>query len=130
MASFRRMLDQDLSANYSSPGLRHVIGQFLFNPGFCTVFLYRLASLLSKRNCSRLAILTWRINIIQSGCHLHPESVIGAGLCLPHATSVVIGGGVRIGSQATIYQSVTIGAKDNGYPTIGDHVTIYPNAVI
>jgi serine O-acetyltransferase len=54
----------------------------------------------------------------------------------PHPIGIVIGIGVQIGKNCTIYQNVTIGAKsqkdaDNGiYPKIGHNVTIGCNAVI
>jgi len=54
----------------------------------------------------------------------------------PHPIGIVIGIGVEIGKNCTVYQNVTIGAKsqkdaDNGiYPKIGNNVTIGCNAVI
>lgn len=52
---------------------------------------------------------------------------------LPHPFGVVIGRGVRLGSDCKIYQGVTIGSKlEDGvaYPVIGNNVTIYANSVI
>jgi serine O-acetyltransferase len=54
----------------------------------------------------------------------------------PHPIGIVIGIGVEIGKNCTIYQNVTIGAKsqkdaDNGiYPKIGNNVTIGCNTVV
>jgi serine O-acetyltransferase len=46
----------------------------------------------------------------------------------------VIGPGVKIGEKCTIYQNVTIGAKDNGkgyfVPTIGNNVMIGCGSVL
>lgn len=61
---------------------------------------------------------------------------IGDNLRLPHPVSIVIGDGVNIGSNVTIYQSVTLGGKvigdweKNNYPTIGDGTVIFAGAVV
>lgn len=54
----------------------------------------------------------------------------------PHPIGIVIGIGVKIGQNCTVYQNVTIGAKnqedaDKGiYPKIGNNVIVGCNAVI
>ncbi|MXP27019.1 hypothetical protein GRI39_13370 [Altererythrobacter indicus] len=58
---------------------------------------------------------------------------IGTGLTLPHPIGIVIGDGVRIGKNVTIYQNVTLGLKNRDdliYPTVHDDVVIYAGAVI
>ncbi|MDO4301388.1 MAG: serine acetyltransferase [Clostridia bacterium] len=54
----------------------------------------------------------------------------GKHLMIPHPIGIVIGDGVVMGSNCTIYQGVTIGQKNGYYPVIGDNVCIYPNSVI
>lgn len=52
---------------------------------------------------------------------------------MPHPTGIVIGEGVIMGRNATVFQNVTIGSGDLGagaYPVIEDNVTIFANAVI
>ncbi len=61
---------------------------------------------------------------IGSGC------VIGEGLSLPHYNGIVIGEGTVIGDNCTIYQQVTLGQKNGGYPVLGNNVTVYPGARI
>lgn len=54
-------------------------------------------------------------------------------LILRHPSSIVIGDGVRLGNNVTIFQNVTIGRSDTyvaNYPKIGDNVIIYAGAVI
>lgn len=61
------------------------------------------------------------------------SSIIGENLYIPHPFSIVIGGGVKIGNNVTIYQNVTIGRKNKDipeYPKIGNNVTIYCNSTI
>lgn len=53
---------------------------------------------------------------------------------LPHPTGIVIDGQGNIGENVSIYQNVTIGAKDEKddlkFPQIGDNIIIYSGAVI
>lgn len=67
------------------------------------------------------------------GCYISPKAEIGKNLKLPHPTGVVIGEGVKIGTNCTIYQNVTLGRKSiekAEYPIIEDNVIIYCNSVI
>jgi serine O-acetyltransferase len=58
------------------------------------------------------------------------NATLGAGLNLPHPLGIVIGEGVRVGRNVTVYQNVTLGAARGAYPMIGDDVLIYPGAVV
>ena len=56
-----------------------------------------------------------------------------AKVFLPHPIGLVIGKKVALGKNCTIYQNVTIGAKNflaESYPQIGNNVTIYANAIL
>ena len=77
-----------------------------------------------------------------TGIDIHPGAQIGPYFAIDHGTGVVIGETCIIGQHVTLYQGVTLGAKnfqvdDNGrpvnvprHPIIGDHVTIYANSTI
>lgn len=58
------------------------------------------------------------------------NTVIGKHFWTEHFIGMVIGDGVRIGDNCTIYQNVTLGQRKGGYPTLGNNVTVYPNAVV
>ncbi|MGP3699611.1 serine O-acetyltransferase [Rhodobacter sp. NSM] len=83
---------------------------------------------LRARLCSR-----W---LERYGVYVSNRAVIGDGLRLPHPTSIVIGAGVRIGSNVTIYQSVTCGGRVVGdweqgnYPEISDGCVIFSGSAI
>ena len=125
------MIRADLRANTGQQRLRRAPGAFLFQPGFATVLLHRLAMPFIRTPLDKLGGLIWAWNTRRSGCHFHLDSVIGPGLALPHPTAVVIGQGVHVGANVTLYQSVTIGrAKRDDYPRIDDGAVIYPNSVI
>ncbi|PMP00970.1 hypothetical protein BCS95_15090 [Vibrio breoganii] len=70
------------------------------------------------------------------GIYCNPNVDIGENLSMPHPTSIVIGEGVSLGDNVTIYQNVTIGGARKGdwsngnYPSIGNNVTIFSGAVI
>ena len=56
---------------------------------------------------------------------------IGNNLFLAHnGLGIVISSEVKIGDNCKIYQNVTLGAGKDGYPEIGNNVTIYSNSVV
>lgn len=66
-------------------------------------------------------------------CSISCEAIIGKGLFLPHPQNIVIGEGVVIGNNATIYQGVTLGretSEKEGYAVVGNNVMIYCNSSI
>lgn len=68
-------------------------------------------------------------------CDIAYQVELPASTKLPHqGLGVVIGPGIIIGEKCTIYQNVTLGAKDNGkeyaVPIIGDNVMIGCGSVI
>src|SRR5690606_8466802 len=105
------------------------------SPAMLTLVLYRMSSALyrSRGYLKILSLCLWRLNILLTGCHLNPRSMIGPGVTLPHPIGIVIGEGVCIGSNATIYQHVTLGTSNPSipaYPRLGDEVTVFAGAVI
>lgn len=77
-----------------------------------------------------------------TGIDIHPAAVIGDHFAIDHGTGVVIGETAVIGSHVTLYQGVTLGAKNfihdaDGrpvnqprHPILEDNVTVYSNASI
>ncbi|WP_080802568.1 serine O-acetyltransferase [Arabiibacter massiliensis] len=55
---------------------------------------------------------------------------VGKNLRIPHYIGVVVGAGVTLGDDCTIYQNVTLGQNRNEFPTVGDGVIIYAGAKI
>jgi serine O-acetyltransferase len=70
------------------------------------------------------------------GLFISPGANIGVGLRLPHPVAIVIGEGVEIAEDVTIFQSVTLGGrklgdwKDGNYPSIGAGTVIFSGAVV
>src|SRR5690625_5152975 len=126
----------DLKAHY--PEVRsnfQLLAGICLNPGFHTVFLYRLANHFGSHGVlgGIVARLIYRFSILMTSCHIHFEATIGPGLYLPHPAGIVIGTGAVIGKNVTIYQHVTVGVADLSsaqYPHIESGVTIFSGAVI
>ena len=76
----------------------------------------------------------------RTGIDIHPGATIGCHFFIDHGTGVVIGETCLIGDRVKLYHGVTLGAFSNKegrgdagkkrHPSIGDDVTIYPNATI
>ena len=103
---------------------------------FIPVLLCRLAHALYRRRLSPLAKMVSLINFFAFGIEISVRCPIGPGLFLPHTQGTVIGAW-RIGSNATIFQGVTLGAKEIDFtytehsrPTLGDGVTIGSGAKV
>lgn len=68
------------------------------------------------------------------GVYIGARTIIGTGLKMPHPNGIIIGEGVIIGHNATIYQQVTLGgsrigdAKENSYPILGDNCVLFSGA--
>lgn len=102
----------------------------MFAPRFAPVLLCRLAH---GFHCIRLTALARMIslcNFVVFGIEIAPRCRIGKGLLLPHTQGTVIGA-FSIGDNATIFQGVTLGAKeiDGDYteerrPTLGNDVLV------
>ncbi|MHA6721293.1 serine O-acetyltransferase [Sphingomonas sp. RS6] len=106
------------------------------NPGFAVVTLARVMQWGDARGSifgKFVASLFWWHIVRRYGCYISPSSRFGSSLRLPHPVGIVIGDGVRLGDGVTLYQHVTLGrrsAKVDGYPAVGDGVTVYAGAIL
>ena len=115
-------------------GLRLWLG--LLSPRFVPVFLCRLAHRFHCWNMSFFAKTIALLNFFFFGIEIAVRCSIGRGLFLPHTQGTVIGAW-SIGENVTIFQGVTLGAKELDFsyqqlsrPTVGDDVTIGSGAKI
>lgn len=107
-----------------------------FSPRLMPVALYRISHALHSKGFSLLSKGVALLNFVLFGIEISPQTEIGPGLFLPHTQGTVLGAR-RIGSNATIFQQVTLGAKDCDLefrlelrPELGDHVTVGAGAKI
>jgi serine O-acetyltransferase len=95
--------------------------------------LQKFSHLLYNANRKRLAFIVENYILRKYKCAFSCQAKIGRNLSLPHPIGIVIGGGVIIEDDVTIYQNVTIGrrnSKDPMYPRIKSGTTIYCNSTI
>lgn len=115
-------------------GLRLWLG--VLSPRFVPVLLCRLAHSLYRLKLGPIAKAVSLLNFFLFGIEIAVRCPIGKGLFLPHTQGTVIGAW-SIGENATIFQGVTLGAKELDFsyqessrPTVGDGVTIGSGAKV
>jgi serine O-acetyltransferase len=115
-------------------GLRLWLG--MLSPRFVPVLLCRLAYYFYGLKLGPVAKLISLLNFFFFGIEIAVRCPIGKGLFLPHTQGTVIGAW-SIGENATIFQGVTLGAREVDFsyqqssrPTVCDGVTIGSGAKV
>ncbi len=108
----------------------------LLSPRFMPVLLCRLAHYFYRLNLGPVAKVVSLLNFFLFGIEIAVRCPIGKGLFLPHTQGTVIGA-YAIGENATIFQGVTLGAREVDFsyqessrPTVEDSVTIGSGAKV
>jgi len=136
MENIKQLLYSDLARQaelegrpVARPSLRGLLRRLLHHR-FLPIVLCRVSRAARLRNIPVLPELLTYLNIVLFGLEVTPRCEIGPGIFFPHPSGTVIGAW-RIGSNATILQGVTLGAKrmDLGFdfrlrPEIGDNVVL------
>ncbi len=111
--------------------LRHAL-----SPRFAPVALARTAQCLHAAGWTRLAKLPALANFVLFGIEIPPRVSIGPGLVLMHTQGTIIGA-ASIGADVTLYQQVTLGAREMDFaytpsmrPVVEDGVTICAGAKV
>src|SRR5437773_6177245 len=121
------------------PTMFEAVERAVTRPGPLAIVLYRGSHRLWRRGHTTAAELIWRANYFLTGADIHPGAEIGGGLRLTHTAGVVIGRGVRIGSNVTLLHGVTLGGSargwfdgvfEDGFPEIGDETEIMAGAFV
>jgi len=136
----------DLSRLFSAQGTHagrptmfEAVERAVTRPGPLAIVLYRGSHRLWRRGHTTAAELVWRANFFLTGADIHPGAEIGGGLRLTHTAGVVIGKGVRIGTNVTLLHGVTLGGSArgwfdgefaDGFPEIGDGTEIMAGAAV
>ena len=118
----------------SSSGLRLWLG--VLSPRFVPVLLCRLAFFFYRLRLGPVAKVFSLLNFFLFGIEIAVRCPIGRGLFLPHTQGTVIGAWA-IGENATIFQGVTLGAREVDFsyqessrPSVGDNVIIGSGAKV
>lgn len=137
------LADDTLAAFDGDPAAECTEEIILAYPGMLAISVFRLAHELHELNVPLMPRVMTEWAHKETGVDIHPGATIGHSFFIDHGTGVVIGETTHIGNHVKIYQGVTLGAlsfrKDERgrvireakrHPTVGDHVTIYANAII
>lgn len=143
MPEIKRLLFTDVKAIYDNdPAVKNFSEVIFCYPVIQAMLHYRVAHQLHIMGVPILPRILTEMAHSSTGIDIHPGAQIGEYFSIDHGTGVVIGETCIIGNHVTLYQGVTLGAKnfqvdDQGrpvnvprHPIIGDHVTIYANSTI
>ncbi|MBT6096975.1 MAG: serine O-acetyltransferase, partial [Marinovum sp.] len=135
--------DQDLACSARAdimaifdrdPACHRFLQPLLYFKGFQAVQAYRVAHWLWSNGQKDLAyFMQSRISEV-FGIDIHPGAVIGKGLMIDHAHSIVIGETAVVGDNVSMLHSVTLGGtgkqEEDRHPKIGDGVLIGAGAKV
>ncbi|MDE6581437.1 MAG: serine O-acetyltransferase [Duncaniella sp.] len=143
LPEIKRLLFTDVEAMYNNdPAVDNYAEVILCYPVVQSMVNYRTAHALLKLGVPVIPRVISELAHSATGIDINPGAEIGEYFAIDHGTGVVIGETSIIGNHVTIYQGVTLGAKNftldsNGHPVniprhpiIEDNVTIYANATI
>ena len=116
------------------PACNSFIQPLLFFKGFQAIQAYRVGHWLWKAGRKDMAYyFQSRISEVFN-LDIHPAAVIGHGIMIDHAHSVVIGETAVVGNNVSMLHSVTLGGTgkqdDDRHPKIGDGVLIGAGAKV
>lgn len=143
LPELKRILYTDVKAIYDNDPATDDYGEIILSyPVVEAMIHYRLAHELVKLDIPVLPRILTELAHSNTGIDINPGASIGEYFAIDHGTGVVIGETCVIGNHVTIYQGVTLGAKnftldDEGrpvnlprHPILEDNVTIYANSTI
>lgn len=125
----------DLMAVFErDPACHRFLQPILFFKGFQAVQAYRVGHWLWKAGRIDLAyFVQMRVSEV-FGVDIHPAAVVGRGIMIDHAHSIVIGETAVVGDNVSMLHSVTLGGtgKEDGdrHPKIGNGVMIGAGAKV
>ena len=116
------------------PACNSFIQPLLFFKGFQAIQAYRVGHCLWKAGRKDMAYyFQSRISEVFN-LDIHPAAVIGHGIMIDHAHSIVIGETAVVGNNVSMLHSVTLGGTgkqdDDRHPKIGDGVLIGAGAKV
>ncbi len=143
LPEIKRLLFTDVEAMFhNDPAVDNMGEVILCYPVVQAMVHYRVAHALLKSGIPVIPRILTELAHSATGIDIHPGAEIGEHFAIDHGTGVVIGETSIIGNNVTLYQGVTLGAKNfsldsDGHPVniprhpiIEDNVTIYSNSSI
>lgn len=143
LPEIKRLLFTDVEAMYRNDPAVSGIGEIIYSyPVIRAMIHYRVAHRLLTMGVPVIPRVITEMAHSRTGIDIHPGARIGEYFAIDHGTGVVIGQTCIIGNHVTLYQGVTLGAKNFEYdsdghpmdvprhPIIEDNVTIYSNSSV
>ena len=139
----RELLETDVDAiAHNDPAVKSLQEIVFCYPAVTAMIYYRTAHELYGLGVPVIPRMLTEYAHSATGIDIHPGAVIGDHFAIDHGTGIVIGETAVIGSHVTMYQGVTLGARNFSYdaqglprniprhPILEDGVTVYSNASI
>ena len=139
----RELLETDVDAiAHNDPAVKSLQEIVFCYPAVTAMIYYRTAHELYRLGVPVIPRMLTEYAHSVTGIDIHPGAVIGDHVAIDHGTGIVIGETTIIGSHVTLYQGVTLGARNFSYdadglprnvprhPILEDGVTVYSNASI
>lgn len=143
LPEIKRVLYTDVEAMFNNdPAVDNYGEVILCYPVVQAMVNYRIAHELLSLGVPVIPRILTELAHSSTGIDIHPGATIGEYFAIDHGTGVVIGETCIIGNNVTLYQGVTLGAKNfsldsHGHPVniprhpiIEDNVTVYSNSSI
>lgn len=143
LPEIKRLLYTDVIAIFNDdPAVKNYSEVIFCYPVVQAMINYRIAHELFEMGVPVIPRIITEQAHSMTGIDIHPGARIGEYFSIDHGTGVVIGETCIIGNHVTLYQGVTLGAKnykliENGHPKdtprhpiIEDNVTIYSNSTL
>ena len=141
--AIRELLETDVDAiAHNDPAVKSLQEIVFCYPAVTAMIYYRTAHELYRLDVPVIPRMLTEYAHSATGIDIHPGAVIGGHFAIDHGTGIVIGETSVIGSHVTMYQGVTLGARNFSYdadglprniprhPILEDGVTVYSNASI
>ena len=141
LPEIRRLLETDVKAiAKNDPAVTDEQEIVFCYPAVTAMLYYRSAHVLLRLGVPVIPRMLTEYAHSQTGIDIHPAASIGEYFAIDHGTGIVIGATSIIGNHVTLYQGVTLGAKNFRYgedgrpmalprhPILEDNVTVYSNA--
>lgn len=139
----KRLLYSDVEAMFTNDPAVDNYGEVIFcYPNIQAMIHYRVAHELLILGVPVIPRIITELAHSVTGIDIHPGAEIGEYFSIDHGTGVVIGETCIIGNHVTLYQGVTLGAKNFSldrhghpiniprHPILEDNVTVYSNSTV
>lgn len=136
-----RLLHTDVTAvRHNDPAVQSTFEVVLCYPVVTVMLHYRTAHRLHQLGVPILPRMITELAHSKTGVDIHPAAQIGEYFAIDHGTGIVIGATAIIGNHVTLYQGVTLGARNFQYsvdglpmdiprhPILEDNVTVFCNS--